>query len=118
MLPGPAVPGCCLTSFHFRWGKISTRTVHEIWTKGRGGVKKSEIVADVIYGSSLTAVTLIADHCNLLIKNKAILTLRNATLLRSFNLAICYSAVPTAILAMMVSKSRVTIGILFKANHL
>ena len=27
MLPGPAVPGCCLISFHFRWGKLSTRTV-------------------------------------------------------------------------------------------
>ena len=28
MLPGPAVPGCCLISFHFRRGKLSTRTVH------------------------------------------------------------------------------------------
>ena len=27
MLPGPAVPGSCLISFHFRWGKLSTRTV-------------------------------------------------------------------------------------------
>ena len=26
-LPGPAVPGCCLVSFHFLWGKLSTRTV-------------------------------------------------------------------------------------------
>ena len=29
MLPGPAVPGCCLIAFHFRWGKLSTRTVVE-----------------------------------------------------------------------------------------
>ena len=27
MLPGPAEPGCCLVSFHFLWGKLSTRTV-------------------------------------------------------------------------------------------
>ena len=27
MLSGPAVPGCCLISFHFLWGKLSTRTV-------------------------------------------------------------------------------------------
>ena len=27
MLPGPAVPGCCLVSSHFLWGKLSTRTV-------------------------------------------------------------------------------------------
>ena len=27
MLPGPAVPDCCLISFHFWWGKLSTRTV-------------------------------------------------------------------------------------------
>ena len=27
MLPCPAVPGCCLVSFHFLWGKLSTRTV-------------------------------------------------------------------------------------------
>ena len=27
MLPGPAVPGSCLISLHFRWGKLSTRTV-------------------------------------------------------------------------------------------
>ena len=30
MLPGPAVPGYCLVSLHFRWGKLSTRTVHVI----------------------------------------------------------------------------------------
>ena len=29
MLPGPAVPGCCLVSFHFLWGKLSTRTVYQ-----------------------------------------------------------------------------------------
>ena len=27
MLTGPAVPACCLVSFHFLWGKLSTRTV-------------------------------------------------------------------------------------------
>ena len=27
MLPGPAVSGSCLVSFHFLWGKLSTRTV-------------------------------------------------------------------------------------------
>ena len=27
MLPGPTVPGCFLISFHFRWVKLSTRTV-------------------------------------------------------------------------------------------
>ena len=27
MLHGPTVPSCCLISFHFRWGKLSTRTV-------------------------------------------------------------------------------------------
>ena len=29
MLPGPAVPGHCLVSYHFLWGKLSTRTVHK-----------------------------------------------------------------------------------------
>ena len=33
MLPGPAVPGCCLVSFHFLWGKLSTRTLHDIFLK-------------------------------------------------------------------------------------
>ena len=27
MLPGPAVPGCCLVSFHFLWAILSTSTV-------------------------------------------------------------------------------------------
>ena len=27
MLPGSAVSGCCLVSFHFLWDKLSTRTV-------------------------------------------------------------------------------------------
>jgi len=27
MLPGPPVPGCCLVSFHFLWGNLSTHTV-------------------------------------------------------------------------------------------
>ena len=37
MLPGPAVPGCCLISFYFLWGKLSTLTVHyciSIFSKG------------------------------------------------------------------------------------
>ena len=37
MLPGPAVPGCCLTSFHFRWGKPSTRTVLQFPVKNPVG---------------------------------------------------------------------------------
>ena len=28
MLPGPAVPGSCLVSFHIRWAILSTSTVH------------------------------------------------------------------------------------------
>ena len=28
MLPGPAVPGSCLVSFHFLWAILSTSTVH------------------------------------------------------------------------------------------
>ena len=28
MLPGPAVPGCCLVSVHFLWAILSTSTVH------------------------------------------------------------------------------------------
>ena len=27
MLPGPAVPGCCLVSFYFLWAILSTSTV-------------------------------------------------------------------------------------------
>ena len=27
MLPGPAVPGCCLVSFHILWAILSTSTV-------------------------------------------------------------------------------------------
>ena len=29
MLPGPAVPGCCLVSFHFLWAILSTSTVED-----------------------------------------------------------------------------------------
>ena len=28
MLPGPAVPGCCLDTFHFLWAILSTGTVY------------------------------------------------------------------------------------------
>ena len=35
MLPDPAVPGCCLLSFHILWGKLSTRTVDNV-KLGRG----------------------------------------------------------------------------------
>ena len=30
MLPGPAVPGSCLVSYHFLWAILSTSTVHNI----------------------------------------------------------------------------------------
>ena len=32
MLPGPAVPGSCLVSFHILWAILSTSTVHCITT--------------------------------------------------------------------------------------
>ena len=31
MLPGPAVPGSCLVSFHFLWAILSTSTVYQIF---------------------------------------------------------------------------------------
>ena len=41
--------------------QICGQTVHKIWTKVKSG--KSEIFADVIYGSPLTTVTTYAAFC-------------------------------------------------------
>ena len=35
MLPGPAVPGCCLVSFHIMWAILSTSTVFLVTLIGK-----------------------------------------------------------------------------------
>ena len=44
MLPGTAVPGSCLVSFHILWAILSTSTVHRIRTKGEGVPKMQTTV--------------------------------------------------------------------------
>ena len=36
MLPGPAVPGSCLVSFHILWDILSTSTVEYVLNIGQG----------------------------------------------------------------------------------
>ena len=51
ILPGPAVPGSCLLSFHILWAILSTSTVYISQREGQW-LKKIDFFADIIQGSS------------------------------------------------------------------